>query len=149
MQEFHQFQWHSEENTVENAAPVYTAEVPQKKNRTWLVALVSAVVGAMVASFALPLTSSLFGTGSRVPFSFPEVGGSLPAEQVTYNPENRTELSTVQIGKLVGPAVVGISTVVETQGYSFSATAPLPNAREAAAASLLRRTAILSPITTL
>jgi len=53
-------------------------------------------------------------------FAFPTPAGTnTTVTQVTYNPENRTELSTVEIGKLVGPAVVGISTIVETQSYSF------------------------------
>ncbi len=115
MQEFNQFEWHSEENNVvQEVTPAR-----EKKSRTWLVALVSAIVGALVASFTLPITSSLIGKKGAA-FAFPETAKqNLPIEQVTYNPENRTELSNVQIGKMVGPAVVGISTVVQTQSYSF------------------------------
>ncbi len=115
MQEFHQFEWHSQENTARET--VAHAPVPEKKSRTWLVALSSAVVGALVASLVLPISAGFFGKRT---FSFPESTGTLlPVEQVTYNPETRQELTNAQIGKMVGPAVVGITTLVETQGYSF------------------------------
>ncbi len=123
MQEFNEFQWHSE-NTVPTpeSGAVHIQTAPAKKGRTWLVALVSAMVGALVVSVVSPLLGGLVG-GKGVAggsFQFPQSTGETPAiTQVTYNPENRTELSTVEIGKLVGPAVVGISTLVESRSYSF------------------------------
>ncbi len=112
MREFNEFQWHSAESpTTDTPAP----EMPQKKNRTWLAACVGGIVGALIVSIISPAVSGLFGGGGGT-FSF----GSMPTEtpsiqQVTYNPENRVELSTVDIGKLVGPVAVGITTVIETQ----------------------------------
>lgn len=124
MREFNEFQWHSE-NEVQNPivpGPVHMETVPKKKNRTFLVAMSGAVVGALVMAFVSPLISGLFGktVSQNGNFRFPETtGASTTVTQVTYNPETRKELTTVEIGKLVGPAVVGISTIVETQTYSF------------------------------
>lgn len=124
MREFNEFQWHTENETFQNptTVPTYTEPTPKKKNRTFLVALSGAVVGALIMSFVSPLIAGL--TGGKIShggnFRFPESSSSAPSvTQVTYNPETRKELTTVEIGKLVGPAVVGISTIVETQTYSF------------------------------
>ncbi len=132
MREFNQFQWHNENDTQSpnylspgnTESPVHIETAPRKKPRTWLVAFTSAIAGALIVSIASPLVSGLIGGGRGITqngsFRFPtETNPSATVTQVTYNPENRTELSTVEIGKLVGPAVVGISTVVETQSYSF------------------------------
>ncbi len=131
MKEFNEFQWHSENEsqnegflTQPPAERAYVPAAPEKKSRTWLVALASAMAGALIFSIASPLVSNLFGLGtpsaSSSNFRFPVAeGGTASVTQVTYNPENRKELTTVEIGKLVGPAVVGIGTVVETQSYSF------------------------------
>ncbi len=125
MREFNEFQWHTENEEIQNpvvSSPVHMETAPKKKNRTFLVALLGAMVGALVMTFVSPLIAGL--TGGSVAqggsFRFPETASSTTAiTQVTYNPETRKELSTVEIGKLVGPAVVGISTIVETQTYSF------------------------------
>lgn len=125
MREFNEFQWHTENEEIQSPVvprPVHMETAPKKKNHTFLVALLGAMVGALVMSFVSPLIAGLTGTkvtqgGS---FRFPEAGSATTTvTQVTYNPETRKELSTVEIGKLVGPAVVGISTIVETQTYSF------------------------------
>ncbi len=121
MQEFNQFQWHSEENTPPSPPS------PQKKPRIWLVALSSALIGALVMSCTSPIVSRLIGgkgPGGTVTlggsFSFSNVSSTAPeVMQVTHSSDTRTELSTVEIGKRVGPAVVGIVTVVQQQSYSF------------------------------
>ncbi len=136
MQEFNHFEFHGESADREPErinpmpdGPVHIETVPKKKrSNTWLIAFASAVAGAVIASAVSPLVSALvagrFGQQAILTkggsFHFPETTVSAPAAtQVTYNPENREELTTVEIGKLVGPAVVGISTIVETQSYSF------------------------------
>ncbi|MBQ7037307.1 MAG: trypsin-like peptidase domain-containing protein [Clostridia bacterium] len=121
MQEFNQFQWHSEENTPP------TPPSPQKKPRIWLIALSSALIGALVMSCTSPLVSRLIGgkgPGGTITlggsFNFSNVSSTAPeVMQVTHSSDTRTELSTVEIGKRVGPAVVGIVTVVQQQSYSF------------------------------
>ncbi len=123
MQEFNQFQWHSENETVRPHAPAPQPEETPKKSvsrkTVFLSALAGCLVGALSVAFLLPFTMRQSGTPAGG-FRFAETGGEKPAvTQVTYNPENRKELSTVDIGKLVGPAVVGISTIVETQSFSF------------------------------
>ncbi len=129
MKEFNEFQWHNENESQNSAyltphseSPVHIETAPPKKSRTWLVAFASAIAGALIFSVVSPLISGLVGTDSTGSsnFRFPVSEGSSSAvTQITYNPENRKELTTVEIGKLVGPAVVGIATVVETQSYSF------------------------------
>ncbi len=115
MQEFNEFQWHSPEPPTQTPAP----EPQKKKNPTWLTAFLGAVVGALLVSILSPAISGLFGHDGGT-FSFGDAPEATPSLlQVTYNPENRTELTTVEIGKLVGPAAVGITTVVETQMYSI------------------------------
>jgi len=127
MREFNEFQWHNENETMygdaPSSSPVHIETASKKKPRTWLVAFASAIAGALIASVVSPMVGGLI-TGGNVTksgsFAFPTPAGTnTTVTQVTYNPENRTELSTVEIGKLVGPAVVGISTIVETQSYSF------------------------------
>lgn len=128
MQEFNEFRWHSENDEQstqtfgEQHSPVHVQSPPKKKNHTFLVAFAGAAAGALLMAAISPLTYGLLSHKGTVggDFSFPETSFDTPAvTQVTYNPENRTELSTVEIGKLVGPAVVGISTLMETQTYSF------------------------------
>ena len=123
MQEFNEFQWHNENESAAPRCAVHMETAPPKKIRPFRLVLTGAIVGAVVASLVSPLVTGLFGGTSVTKsgaFRFPETGGESPGvTQVTYNPENRKELSTVEIGKLVGPAVVGISTIVETQSYSF------------------------------
>ncbi|MBE7063166.1 MAG: trypsin-like peptidase domain-containing protein [Clostridia bacterium] len=135
MQEFNHFEFHSDpENRDIITAPAPDSPVhietkaKKKKNRTWLIAFASAMAGAIIASAAMPLVSGLISGNVREghaltqggSFRFPETTASTSTvTQITYNPENRTELTTVDIGKMVGPAVVGISSVVETQSYSF------------------------------
>ena len=125
MQEFNQFQWHSEENTP--SAPMYTPQPPKKKSRVWLAALSGALIGAVMMSVLSPVVYHFIsgrGPGGTITlggsFSFSEPTATAPeVMQITHTNESRTELSTVEIGKRVGPAVVGILTVVEKQSYSF------------------------------
>ncbi len=125
MQEFNEFRWHSENDAQtfgEPHSPVHVQAPPKKKPRTFWVAFAGAAAGAFLMAILMPLSSGLLARKSTEggSFSFPETSPvASSAVQVTYNPETRVELSTVEIGKLVGPAVVGISTVVETQTYSF------------------------------
>lgn len=136
MQEFNHFEFHSDPENRDIVSSTPTPDGPvhietkakKKKSRTWLVAFASAMAGAIIATTAMPLVSGLIagsvGGGQSLTqggsFRFPETSASTATvTQVTYNPENRTELTTVEIGKLVGPAVVGITTIVETQSYSF------------------------------
>ncbi len=127
MREFNEFQWHSEETPSSPINTNYTPIPPKKKSRTWLAAICGGLVGALLMSVASPIAYRLFGVkgaGGTITlggsFNFSNVSSTTPEiTQITYTEGTRTELSTVEIGKRVGPAVVGISTVVETQGYSF------------------------------
>ncbi len=118
MQEFNEFQWHSEnEETRDCMADMQAA--PKKKTRPWLIALCGVLAGGLLSFTVVPAVSRLIG-GKEGSFQFAEIPVDTPkVTQVTYNSDTRTELSTVEIGKRVGPAVVGISTVVETSTYSF------------------------------
>lgn len=124
MQEFNRFEWHSEENTP--VPPATTPTPPQKKPKIWLVALSSALVGALIMTFASPFIYRLLGSKGPAgtvtlggSFSFSSASSVPEVKKITYSEETRTELSTVEIGKRVGPAVVGIVTVVQQQSYSF------------------------------
>ncbi|MBE7025896.1 MAG: trypsin-like serine protease [Ruminococcaceae bacterium] len=134
MREFHSFEFHGEEPVQNGMAPTPESPVhiqtnPKKKrSRIWLVAFASAMAGAIIASAVSPFLSGwiagkLSGNQNGLTmggsFRLPSVSGSPSATQVVYNPENRKELTTVEIGKLVGPAVVGVTTVIETETYSF------------------------------
>ncbi|MDD6308062.1 MAG: trypsin-like peptidase domain-containing protein [Clostridia bacterium] len=118
MQEFNEFQWHSEnEETCDRMADMQAT--PKKKTRPWLIALCGVLAGGLLSFTVVPAVSRLIG-GKEGSFQFAEIPVDTPkVTQVTYNSDTRTELSTVEIGKRVGPAVVGISTVVETSTYSF------------------------------
>lgn len=130
MQEFNSYEFHGEVSG-ETSAPfqaqsaVHMETVPKKKrSRTWLVAFASAMAGAIIASTVSPLVSGIIGGEKNETlggnFRLPSVSGSsATVTQVVYNPENRKELTTVEIGKLVGPAVVGVTTIIETETYSF------------------------------
>ncbi len=125
MQEFNQFRWHSEENP--SSAPMYSPQPPKKKNRVWLAALSGALIGVIMMSAISPIVYRLIsgrGPGGVITlggsFSFSNTSPTAPqVMQITHSTEGRTELSTVEIGKQVGPAVVGIVTVVQQQSYSF------------------------------
>lgn len=130
MQEFNSYEFHGEVSG-ETSAPsqvqsaVHMETMPKKKrSRTWLVAFASAMAGAIIASAVSPLISGIVGGGKSETlggnFRLPSVSDNGAAvTQVVYNPENRKELTTVEIGKLVGPTVVGVTTIIETETYSF------------------------------
>lgn len=120
--------WNDEFNYLRAAEKTQVETKKKKGPKTWVVALVSAVVGALVMSFASPIVTPavnmlIYGTarGSQ-PFSFESAEQRQAQAQVIHTSNNgtaRAELTTVEIGKLVGPAVVGITTVVQTQPSFF------------------------------
>jgi len=120
--------WNDEFNYLKAAEKTQQETGKQKKSKTWLVAAVSAIVGALIMSVVSPIITPavnmlIYGTarGSQ-PFSFESDEQSQAQAnivQVANSGTNRAELSTVDIGKLVGPAVVGITTVVQTQPSFF------------------------------
>ncbi len=92
----------------------------KKAPKTWLVSAVSAIIGAMVFAFVSPLLSGLTNGGKGQQFSFGTPGAvqsEINTQQVTYDKDNRAVLSTVDIGKMVGPSVVGIVSTMQYQGF--------------------------------
>lgn len=98
----------------------------KKGSKTWLVAAISAILGAFIFSVASPF---LYGLIQQTPiaeqFAFPEIPKqtTAAATPVVYNAENRTEMSTVDIGKAVGPSVVGVVSKVSYTGFFSQETA--------------------------
>jgi len=95
-------------------------EKKHKKPKTWLVATVSAIMGALIFSLVSPVISGLMHNGNMQQFSFGTSQieeNKTNAQPVTYNKDDRKVLSTVDIGKLVGPSVVGIVSTVQYQGF--------------------------------
>ena len=91
----------------------------RKTPKTWLVSAVSAIIGAMVFAFVSPLLSGLTKDGGVNHFSFDDAPKKqeTTVQQVTYDKDNRRVLSTVDIGKMVGPSVVGIVSTMQYQGF--------------------------------
>ncbi len=92
----------------------------QRHTKTWLVAFASAVAGALVVSVATPFISKGINTLSGGHFAFgttQTTDSSQTVSPVTYNSEDLKPLTTVEIGKTVGPSVVGIVSQVESQGF--------------------------------
>jgi len=90
----------------------------KKSSKTWLVAMVSAIAGALIFSVVSPFISGVVDKVTDKPFSLNIAeGNKAETTKITYNAEDRKVLSTVDIGKLVGPSVVGIVSTVEYQGF--------------------------------
>ena len=75
----------------------------RKQPKTWLVATISAILGALVFSCVSPIIEGFVKNGEISQFSF----GTVESEKnnvtpVTYNKDDRKVLSTVDIGKVVG-----------------------------------------------
>ncbi|MBO4896878.1 MAG: trypsin-like peptidase domain-containing protein [Clostridia bacterium] len=105
----------------------------QKKPKTWLVSAVSAVVGALVFSLVSPVIPSIWGNEitktakdeHKKPSANLVTSDTTGATQVVYKEEaaredGKTPLSTVEIGKTVGPCVVGVVSEIQGRGF-FSA----------------------------
>ena len=95
-------------------------EKKRRKPNTWLVAVISAILGAFIFSVVSPVVSGLISNKSYTQFSFGEdekTKSDVNATAVTYDPTDRKILSTVDIGKMVGPSVVGIVSTVQYQGF--------------------------------
>lgn len=100
-----------------------TVSNKSKKGKTWLVAAVSAIVGALVFSLVSPAVTSLMKTATGDKFAFQQ--GTDVREITTpiaYNAEGRQILSTVDIGKTVGPCVVGVLSEIQSQGFFSTQT---------------------------
>ena len=106
----------------------------QKKSKTWLVSLASAIVGALVFLLVSPVIPSIWGKEitksesetSKKPTLQISTAKKTDAQPVVYNDNGETSegerrpLTTVEIGKTVGPCVVGVLSEVQGQGF-FSA----------------------------
>jgi len=135
MTDFDQFKWNSDDyennfgSYLEPVKPSYRETIPkkkEKKQRTWLVAMSSAMVGALIMAIVSPMMTPLINniTGNSKKFAIENKtqSSSTDVTPVAYSASNRQELSTVEIGKTVGPAVVGIVTSIEYKGF-FNQTA--------------------------
>lgn len=90
-----------------------------KSPKTWLVAVISAILGAFVFSVVSPMINGAVEGGGKPMFAFPPAPQSksdASTQLVTYSSDNRQILTTVEIGKLVGPSVVGVVSEVEYSG---------------------------------
>jgi len=113
---------YSGENSYPIVVPAYRQSKKDEKKKapnTWIVAAISAIIGALVVSFVSPVITGFMESNIIEKFSFDEtpVKQESQAQAVTYNPDNRQKLSTVDIGKMVGPSVVGIVSETQYQGF--------------------------------
>ncbi|MBQ7718427.1 MAG: trypsin-like peptidase domain-containing protein [Clostridia bacterium] len=94
----------------------------EKKPKIWLVAAASAIAGALIFSFCAPVVSSLtkplFSQNESFAFSVPQhANNDASVTPVTHSTEDRHQMTAVEIGKTVGPSIVGIITKKQYQGF--------------------------------
>ena len=100
-----------------------TVSNKNKKPKTWLVATVSAIVGALIFSVVSPAVTSLMKTASGEKFAFQQSSQSKEiTTPIAYNAEGRQVLSTIDIGKTVGPCVVGVLSEMQARGFFSTQT---------------------------
>lgn len=133
MTDFNKFVWNDDdyrprgEKALLPASFGYRESVAEpakkKKNRTWLIAASSAVIGAMVFAFSSAMLSPLIenALGDKSPFKLETPAYEYSAQSgnitaVTNPLSGRTPLSTVEIAKRVGPAVVGVNSKIQSFG---------------------------------
>ena len=99
----------------------------EKKPKTWLVATVSAIVGALIFSVCSPIVSQFakpFTQSEKFAFSVSEHSNNdASIEPVTHDSADRREMTAVEIGKTVGPSIVGIVSKKQYQGFFSQETA--------------------------
>lgn len=132
MNEFNQFTWNNDDyqnntgNYLTPASEFKKTETVKKKKKApkaWMIAFASAVAGALIVSFVSPVVSSYIEqsrTEANGSFQLENNKGTSPeVKKMTYSDGEKKELTTVEIGKIAGPSVVGITTVIETQAFNF------------------------------
>lgn len=119
--------WNDEFNYLKAAEKTEAALKSQKRPKIWLVAIVSAIIGALLVSVVTPavtpMVQSIVGKNADAADEFSldsnNAANNSGATYVTNINRANGELTTVEIGKQVGPAVVGITTKVQTQASFF------------------------------
>ncbi len=105
----------------ENPPQFYNETVrKQKKPKVWLVGLVSAIVGALIFSLASPFINSIIYSNSHDKFAFsvPEhKNNDESVNTLINNDDERKPFSASEIGKQLGPSIVGIVSSAEYSGF--------------------------------
>lgn len=92
----------------------------QKKPKIWLACIVSGLIGALVFSVLSPFVGSIIRSNPRGEFAFsvPEhKNNDEPIETLVNNPDDRKPLTAAEIGKRLGPSIVGVTSQVEYSGF--------------------------------
>ncbi len=124
MTDYNEFKWNNDDyqndmgQYVEPAKYSETVKKKQSRPRIWLVSMASAMAGALIMSIASPFVSDwVSGLGEKEQFSLPPQNPPQTSVEPVVSSPDEAQLTTVEIGQKVGPAVVGIVSKVSYSGF--------------------------------